>query len=71
MIVYLKSRKATLESWTGSFFLSISVSSMYIILALIPVLTHTTLSANSADDKLIFFLIFPEKRFGHFMQIVS
>ena len=44
---------------------------MYIILALIPVLTHTTLSANSADDKLIFFLIFPENRFGHFMQIVS
>ena len=35
-------------------------------------LTFTTLLANSADDKLvIFFLLFPENRFWHFMQIVS
>ena len=32
-----------------------------------------TVWANSADDKLaiIFFLIFPENRLWHFMQIVS
>ena len=33
-------------------------------------LTFTTLKANSADDKLIFFLFFsPENRIWHFMQI--
>ena len=30
-----------------------------------------TLWANSADNKLIFFLIFPEKRHHRFIQIVS
>ena len=35
-------------------------------------LTVTILWANSADYKLvIFFLVFPENRFWHFMQIVS
>ena len=35
-------------------------------------LTFTTLWAFSADDKLkIFFLLFPEYRIWHFMQIVS
>ena len=36
------------------------------------VLTITTLSANSADNKLvIFFLFFPENRIWCFMQTVS
>ena len=34
-------------------------------------LTFTTPWANSADDKLIFFLFFAENRIWHFMQIVS
>ena len=35
-------------------------------------LTFTTLWANSADGKLIFFLFFPETRLSyHYMQIVS
>ena len=34
-------------------------------------LNFTTLWATSADDKLIFFLFFPENRIWHFMQIVS
>ena len=35
-------------------------------------LTFTTLWTDSADDKLILlFLLFPEKRLWHFMQIVS
>ena len=33
-------------------------------------LVFTTLWANSADNKLIFFLFFPENRIWHFMQIV-
>ena len=35
------------------------------------VLTFTTLWANSADDKLIFFLLFLENRIWNFMQIVN
>ena len=34
-------------------------------------LTFTTLGANSADDKLIFFLFIPVNRIWHFMQIVT
>ena len=35
-------------------------------------LTFTTLWAFSADDKMmLFFLLFPENRVWHFMQIVS
>ena len=35
-------------------------------------LTFTNLWANSADDTLaIFFLVFPENRIWHFIQIVS
>ena len=35
-------------------------------------LTFTTLSTNSADDKLVtFFLYFPDNRIRYFMQIVS
>ena len=34
-------------------------------------LTVTTLKANSADNKLTFFLFFPENKLWHFMQIVS
>ena len=34
-------------------------------------LTFTTLYANSADDKLIFFLFSLENRIWHLMQIVS
>ena len=35
-------------------------------------LTFAIVLANSADNKLIiFFLIFPENRIRHFMQIVS
>ena len=33
--------------------------------------TFTTLWANSADNKLIFFLFFPENRIRYFMQIVA
>ena len=33
-------------------------------------ITFTTLLANSADDKLNFFLLFPENMFWHFIQIV-
>ena len=36
------------------------------------ILTLTTLWANSADNKLmIFLLFFPENRIWHFLQIVS
>ena len=42
------------------------------LLAEVIVLTFTTLWADSADDKLmIFFLIFPENRIWHFIQIFS
>ena len=34
-------------------------------------LTLSTLLDNSAHEKLIFFLFFPENRISHFMQIVS
>ena len=35
------------------------------------ILTLTTLWANSADNKLMIFLFFPENRIWHFLQIVS
>ena len=35
------------------------------------ILTFTTLLANSADNKLTFFLFFPENRIWHFPQTVS
>ena len=42
------------------------------LMCLKPLLTFTTLWANSADDKLmIFFLFFPGNRIWHFVQIVS
>ena len=34
-------------------------------------LAITTLWADSADDKLMIFLFFPENKFWHFLQIVS
>ena len=43
----------------------------YNIEILLQALTFTTLWAFSADDRLIFFLFFPENRIWHFMQIVS
>ena len=45
---------------------------VYILLPIRTVLTFTTLWANSADNKcMIFFLLFPQNRLWHFMQIVS
>ena len=43
----------------------------YYGLAFFSGLTLTVLWAYSADDKLIFFLFFPENRICYFIQIVS
>ena len=50
----------------------LKLSSMMVCLDSKPLLTFTSLFANSANNKLIiFFLFFPENRLLHFMQIVS
>ena len=59
-------------AWSDATFCIILIWSTLFAQACLPKhLAFTTLWANSADDKLIFFLFFLENRIRHFMHIVS